>query len=91
MAGKTGTSQKVDPKTGTYTDKYIASFIGFAPASNPKYVTLIVLDNPVKDMWGETTAAPAFSDVMDFTLQYYNVPPDAGASGTKSARNGGAG
>ena len=91
VAGKTGTSQKVDPKTGTYTDKYIASFIGFAPASNPKYITLIVLDNPVKDMWGETTAAPAFSDVMGFTLQYYNVPPDAGASGTKSARNGGAG
>ena len=91
VAGKTGTSQKVDPKTGTYTDKYIASFIGFAPASNPKYLTLIVLDNPVKDMWGETTAAPAFKNVMGFTLQYYNVPPDAASSRTKKPRNSGAG
>ncbi len=91
VAGKTGTSQKVDPKTGTYTDKYIASFIGFAPVSNPKYLTLIVLDNPVKDMWGETTAAPAFENVMGFTLQYYNVPPDAGTLRTKRAQNGGAG
>ena len=90
VAGKTGTSQKVDPKTGTYTDKYIASFIGFAPASNPKYLTLIVLDNPVKDMWGETTAAPAFENVMNFTLQYYNVPPDAGTSRARK-QNGGAG
>jgi cell division protein FtsI (penicillin-binding protein 3) len=77
VAGKTGTSQKVDPETGTYGGGYIASFIGFAPASDPKYVTLIALDDPQTTYWGETTAAPAFRKVMSFTLGYFNVPPDA--------------
>lgn len=75
VAGKTGTSQKVDPKTGTYGDEYVASFIGFAPASDPKYLTLIVVDEPNLP-WGETVAAPAFQQVMRFTLGYFNVPPD---------------
>jgi cell division protein FtsI/penicillin-binding protein 2 len=81
VAGKTGTSQKVDPETGTYGGGYIASFIGFAPASDPKYVALIALDDPQTSYWGETTAAPAFRKVMSFTLGYFNVPPD-GVSGT---------
>ena len=77
VAGKTGTSQKVDPATGTYGDEYVASFIGFAPASDPKYVALIALDDPQTTYWGETTAAPAFQKVMSFILGYFNVPPDA--------------
>jgi cell division protein FtsI (penicillin-binding protein 3) len=76
VAGKTGTSQKVDPKTGTYGDEYVASFIGFAPATDPEYVALIVLDEPEATYWGEVAAAPAFRKVMGFTLGYFNVPPD---------------
>ena len=77
VAGKTGTSQKVDPETGTYGDEYVASFIGFAPASDPEYVALIAVDDPEATYWGEIAAAPAFRKVMSFTLGYFNVPPDA--------------
>lgn len=76
VAGKTGTSQKVDPATGTYGEEYTASFIGFAPASDPEYLTLIVVDEPKESIWGEQVAAPAFREVMAFTLSYFNVPPD---------------
>lgn len=75
VAGKTGTTQKVDPETGTYTTRYISSFVGYAPASDPEYVTLIAVDEPNKP-WGEVVAAPAFRQTMKFTLGYYNVPPD---------------
>ena len=78
VAGKTGTSQKVDPATGAYGEKYISSFVGFAPASDPKYVTLIAVDEPKDMIWGERVAAPAFQNVMSFTLGYFNVSPDAG-------------
>lgn len=76
VAGKTGTSQKVDPETGTYGEEYYASFIGFAPATDPEYVTLIVVDEPQASIWGEQVAAPAFQRVMSFTLSYFNVTPD---------------
>lgn len=77
VAGKTGTSQKVDPATGTYGEEYVSSFVGFAPASDPKYVTLIAVDEPQGLIWGERVAAPAFQKVMSFTLGYFNVAPDA--------------
>ncbi|MDX5894195.1 peptidoglycan D,D-transpeptidase FtsI family protein [Rubrobacter radiotolerans] len=76
VAGKTGTSEKVDPKTGTYGDEYYASFAGFAPATDPEYVVVVVVDEPRKSIWGESVAAPAFRKVMEFTLGYFNVPPD---------------
>jgi cell division protein FtsI (penicillin-binding protein 3) len=76
VAGKTGTSQKVDPETGTYGDEYVASFVGFAPATDPEYVTLIAVDEPERTYWGEVAAAPAFRKVMSFALSYFNVPPD---------------
>ncbi|CAN5538841.1 penicillin-binding protein 2 [soil metagenome] len=76
VGGKTGTSQKVDPETGAYAFKHIASFIGFAPASDPEYVALIVADEPQTEYWGEVVAAPAFQRLMGFTLGYFNVPPD---------------
>jgi cell division protein FtsI (penicillin-binding protein 3) len=78
VAGKTGTSQKVDPQTGTYGDEYVASFVGFAPASDPEYMALIAVDEPEATYWGEVAAAPAFREVMSFTLGYFNVPPDGG-------------
>src|SRR5215204_2494148 len=76
VAGKTGTSQIVDPKTGTYGDQYVASFIGFAPATDPEYVMLVAVDDPQTSYWGEVVAVPAFREVMTFTLGYFNVPPD---------------
>src|SRR5918995_218811 len=76
VGGKTGTSQKVDPKTGTYGGGYVASFVGFAPATDPEYVMLIAVDEPAKSYWGEVDAAPAFRHVMEFTLGHFNVPPD---------------
>ncbi len=76
VGGKTGTSQKVDPETGAYAYKHIASFIGFAPASDPEYLSVIIVDEPKTAYWGEVVAAPAFHGLMDFTLGYYNVPPD---------------
>jgi membrane peptidoglycan carboxypeptidase len=77
VAGKTGTAEKVDPETGLYGGGYVSSFIGFAPAEDPEYLALIVLDDPQTTYWGELTAAPAFAEVMDFTLKYFNVPPDS--------------
>lgn len=76
VAGKTGTSEKIDPETGSYGGGYITSFVGFAPVSDPEYVTLISVDEPEESKWGEVVAAPAFQEVMSFTLSYYNVPPD---------------
>ncbi len=81
VAGKTGTSQKVDPETGTYTTEYISSFVGFAPAADPEFVMLVAVDEPQTTYWGELTSAPVFEDVMSFALGYYNVPPDASRSG----------
>lgn len=83
VAGKTGTSQKVDPETGVYGEEYVASFVGFAPVSDPEFVTLIVVDEPQGSIWGEQVAAPAFAEVMDFTLQYFNVPPDRTEEATR--------
>ena len=77
VAGKTGTTQKVDPETGAYTTEYVSSFIGFAPATDPEFVMLIAVDEPQTTYWGELAAAPYFQDVMGFALGYYNVPPDA--------------
>jgi cell division protein FtsI (penicillin-binding protein 3) len=76
VAGKTGTAQKVDPETGLYGNEYVTSFIGFAPAGDPEYLTLILVDEPQKDLFGEVVAAPTFQDVVSFTLGYFNVPLD---------------
>ncbi len=76
VAGKTGTAEKVDPETGLYGGGYFTSFVGFAPAEDPEYLTLVLVDEPQTTYWGEVVAAPAFQKVMSFTLSYMNVPPD---------------
>ncbi len=82
IAGKTGTAQKVDPATGAYSSTdYVASFIGFAPADDPRYLVLMIVDDPQGDIYGETVVAPYFRDVMGYTLSYYNVPPDPRVAG----------
>ena len=76
VAGKTGTAQKVDPVTGTYSrDKNVASFVGFVPADDPKLVILVVLDEPAGETYGGLVAAPVFSRIADQSLRYLKVPP----------------
>ena len=77
-AGKTGTTEKVDPETKAYSsEKRLASFIGFAPAMNPHLVAYIVIDEPrKKPYYGGTWAAPVFKEIMDKSLKYLNIAPD---------------
>jgi cell division protein FtsI/penicillin-binding protein 2 len=80
VAGKTGTAAKPDPVEGGYSDtRYVASFVGFAPAENPRFVVLVTVDEPRGTIWGGTAAAPAFREIASFALQYLQVPPDAPA------------
>jgi cell division protein FtsI/penicillin-binding protein 2 len=77
LAGKTGTASKVDPTTGEYSKtEYIASFIGFAPASDPKLLCAVIVDEPQSgSIYGGTVAAPAFGEIMSFALPYLRIPP----------------
>ena len=78
VAGKTGTSQKVDPITRRYSpDKRLASFIGFAPVNDPYLVVYVVIDEPdARPAYGGLWAAPVFSKIVDQSLRYLNVAPD---------------
>ncbi len=78
VAGKTGTAQKSDPRGGGYLDgRYVASFVGYAPAWNPRLVALFVLDEPgVKTYHGGDVAAPAFGRFAARVLPGLGVPPD---------------
>jgi cell division protein FtsI (penicillin-binding protein 3) len=77
LAGKTGTASKIDPSTHEYSQTaYVASFIGFAPASNPKLLCAVVVDEPqTGSIYGGRVAAPAFGQIMSFALPYLRVPP----------------
>ncbi|HLH15561.1 MAG TPA: penicillin-binding protein 2, partial [Solirubrobacteraceae bacterium] len=77
LAGKTGTANKVNPETGEYSQsKYVASFIGFAPASDPQLLCAVVVDEPsAGSIYGGTVAAPAFGQIMSFALPYLGIPP----------------
>lgn len=75
VAGKTGTAQKIDPETRKYSaDNFVASFIGFVPADDPKLVVLVMIDEPKDKYWGGDVAAPVFSEITRETLRYLNVP-----------------
>lgn len=74
IAGKTGTAQI--PIAGHYDpNKTIASFIGFAPADNPKFAMLVIIDRPTTSIYGAETAAPAFFSIAKDILMYYKIPP----------------
>jgi cell division protein FtsI/penicillin-binding protein 2 len=81
VAGKTGTAQKPDEHGGYSTDRYVASFVGIVPASRPRLVVLVTVDEPHGAIWGGVVAAPAFQEIARFDLQYLEVPPDAPATG----------
>jgi cell division protein FtsI (penicillin-binding protein 3) len=87
VAGKTGTASKVDPD-GTYSDsRYVASFIGVVPASRPRLVILVSVDEPRGAIFGGVVAAPAFSQIARFDLQYLDggITPDAPWTQTSAA------
>jgi cell division protein FtsI (penicillin-binding protein 3) len=77
VAGKTGTAQKPDSHGGYATGRYVASFVGIVPASRPRVVILVMVDEPQNAIWGGVVAAPAFQQIARFDLQYLEVPPDA--------------
>jgi len=78
IAGKTGTAQKLDRKTGRYSQKdYVASFVCMAPAKRPKIVVAVVVDTPRgRSHFGGTVAAPFAKTVAEQTLLYLGVAPD---------------
>ncbi|MBU2540051.1 penicillin-binding protein 2 [Patescibacteria group bacterium] len=76
IAGKTGTAQiAYEDKAGYYPDKTIHSFVGFAPALNPRFVALIKLDNPTSRS-SSLSAAPIFSKLAQYVLNYWQIPQD---------------
>ncbi len=77
LAGKTGTANKVDPILGGYsTTRYVASFVGFAPARDPQVLVAVVVDEPQGASYsGGLVAAPAFGKIMSFALPYLKIPP----------------
>jgi len=76
VAGKTGTAHKL--QNGRYVDRYVASFVGMAPASDPRLIVAVMVDDPgSKEHFGGQVAAPAFSSVMGAALRVLDVPYDA--------------
>jgi cell division protein FtsI/penicillin-binding protein 2 len=76
LAGKTGTANKVDAATGEYSkSRYVASFVGFAPADHPKLLISIMVDEPQGGIYGGQVAAPAFGKIASFALPYLDIPP----------------
>ena len=76
-AGKTGTAQKIDPKTRAYSKtKFVGSFVGFAPVSNPQVVIIVVIDEPAGAYHGGDVAAPVFREVAEQILPILGIEPD---------------
>jgi cell division protein FtsI/penicillin-binding protein 2 len=75
LAGKTGTAQVAE--NGTYSKtKYVASFIGFAPAQDPQLLVSVIVDQPQGEIYGGSVAAPAFGKIAGFALPYLGVAPE---------------
>ncbi len=81
VAGKTGTAQQVDPKTGDYSETmFNSTFAGIVPADNPKYVIVLRLDAPCTQAEGGTSAAPLFHQIAQYAMDYADVPPSTTAA-----------
>lgn len=76
VGGKTGTAQKADKRSGTYGRGRMASFVGFAPADNPRYLVLVMVDEPTKNQYGGVVAAPVFQKVTSRTMTYRGHMPN---------------
>ncbi|HZG49998.1 MAG TPA: penicillin-binding protein 2 [Thermoleophilaceae bacterium] len=74
LAGKTGTAEKAIDGGYSKTD-FVASFIGYAPAKDPRLLVAVMVDTPRGDIYGGTVAAPAFERIVEFALPYLKIPP----------------
>ena len=76
LAGKTGTAEKPNGNGGYSSTKYFASFIGFAPARDPRLLVAVMVDEPHGSIYGGEVAAPAFEKIVSFALPYLSIPPE---------------
>lgn len=77
VAGKTGTAQKIDPRTGAYSStSLVGSFVGFVPAEDPELAIIVVIDEPHGEGWGGVVAAPVFRRVGEQALNYLGIPAE---------------
>jgi cell division protein FtsI/penicillin-binding protein 2 len=84
VAGKTGTAQTPDGHGGYASGKYVASFVGIVPASSPRLVISVKVDDPQGAIFGGVVAAPAFEQIASAALQYLEIPPDAPTGSTSN-------
>jgi cell division protein FtsI (penicillin-binding protein 3) len=92
VAGKTGTSQKVDPRTKRYSSKdYVTLFVGLVPMDRPKLAILVMVDDPQGKKYGGLVAAPVFKDVGTWTLNHLRINPDIILAGGESKADQGTG
>ena len=75
LGGKTGTAEKPDENGGYSKDKFVASFVGFAPARKPRLLVAVMVDEPQGDIYGGTVAGPAFKDITSFALTNLRIGP----------------
>ncbi len=87
VCGKTGTAQKIEPSGQYARNKYVASFIGFAPTERPALAVLVVVDEPQKIHYGSVVAAPAFKRIIKETLSYLNIAPVDGLQRLRVSRD----
>lgn len=76
VCGKTGTAEKVKPGGGYYKNKYIASFVGFAPFDRPRIALAVCVDEPEREHLGGRVSAPAFKNIMEQILSYMEIESD---------------
>jgi cell division protein FtsI (penicillin-binding protein 3) len=77
VAGKTGTAAKIEPNGRYSSTRYVASFVGLVPATKPRLVVMVMVDEPRGSIYGGEVAAPVFKEIARFNLQRLEVPPDA--------------
>ena len=77
VAGKTGTSQKVDPRTKRYSKRnYVALFVGYVPVDHPRFVILVMIDEPRGKPYGGLVAGPVFREVGAWALKHLRINPE---------------
>ncbi|MBA3821461.1 MAG: penicillin-binding protein 2 [Deltaproteobacteria bacterium] len=76
LGGKTGTAEKPDETGGYSKTKFVASFVGFAPAAHPRLLVAVMVDEPQGDIYGGTVAGPAFKQIASFALTNLRIAPD---------------
>jgi cell division protein FtsI/penicillin-binding protein 2 len=76
LGGKTGTAEKPDENGGYSKTKFVASFVGFAPAKHPKLLVAVMVDEPKGDIYGGTVAGPAFKDITNYALTNLKIAPE---------------